>query len=94
VSISPEPLGGEIEGNIFRHETRQGGRDKSFVWLAIVLNMERAGLCTRLSRMVDKDKNVSRLSAVALYNDGAVDDLLGDDRVAVDADQALTITAA
>ena len=56
--------------------------------------MERAGLCTRLSRMVDKDKNVSRLSTVALYNDGAVDELLGDDRVAVDADQALTITAA
>ena len=80
-------------GKYFRHETRQGGRDKS-LWLAIVLDMERAGLCTRLSRMVGKDKNVSQLSAVALHNDGAVDDLLGDDRVAVDADQALTITAA
>lgn len=81
-------------GIIFRHETRQGGRDTGVVWLAIVLNMERAGLCTRLSRMAGQDKDVSRLSAVALHNNGGVDDLLGDGRMAVDADRALTITAA
>ena len=79
---------------IICHETRQGRRDTGCVRLAIVLDMERAGLCTRLSGMAGQAQDVSRLSAATLDNDGGVDGILGDDRVAVYADRALTITAA